>query len=85
MDEGRKPQDLLEEIKVGMTFDEVARVIPLFTNSIGMQTAGSIWFHVPVDERHTIRLRFSRPDKNRNLHTITLNLPPEMLLKEDGR
>jgi hypothetical protein len=83
--ESNRAGDLLAKIGVGMTFDEISRIIPLSTNLIGMQTAGSIWFHVPVDARHTIRLRFNRPAADRNLHPVTLNLPPEMILEGAAR
>src|SRR5688572_2232555 len=81
-----KPEDLIAKIKVGMTFSEIARIIPLSTNDTGMQTAGSIWFHVPLDGRHTVALRFSRPaERDGDLNSIILTLPPRLILRGESQ
>jgi len=79
------------KIHQGMTFAEIAKIIPLSTNLYRFDAEhGGVWYDVPFNGKYYFQLRFEHPfdyrnrapDAKTNIEDCVLNLPA--ILRENG-
>ncbi len=68
----------ISQIRVGLTFEEVARIIPIYTNGLQLVEHGGIWYNAPAGTNWIVMLRFENPTKEPDLLKRKLNYPPEI-------
>jgi hypothetical protein len=69
-------RSLVAQIQQTMTFEQVAKIVPIWRNDLKIVEHGGIWYKAPVGSNWIIRLRFENPDKNPVVLKRKLNLPP---------
>lgn len=70
---------LLSKIKVGMSFAEVSKILPLSVTNAVMTTHGGTQYDLPAFGSYTLSLRFQRTDQMRwptNVSETLLNHEP---------
>jgi len=71
--------ELMSQIQRGMTFAEVAEVVPQSTkHEIGLGMHGGVFYDVPIGERYIIQLRFNHPVENQRIEDTTINYSPAL-------
>jgi hypothetical protein len=69
-------------IHLGLTFEEVARIIPIYTNGLQKEEHGGIWYNAPAGTNWIVELRFENPLRQPDLQKRKLNCPP--LIRDRG-
>jgi hypothetical protein len=77
--EKQRAVDLASELHENMTFDQIAKIIPLSaTNESPTVEHGGVWYNVPVGSNYYLQLRFEHSSDNRTFEKCRLNLPPQV-------
>ncbi len=66
----------ISQIHVGMTFEEVAQIMPIYTNGLQLVEHGGIWFNSPGGTSWIVMLRFENPSTQPDMLKRTLNWQP---------
>ena len=66
----------ISQIHVGMTFEEVAKITPIYTNGFQTVEHGGIWYNSPSGSNWIVMLRFENPSKQPDMLKRTLNWRP---------
>lgn len=68
----------ISQIRIGLTFEEVTRIIPIYTNGLQNVEHGGTWYHAPAGTNWILLLRFENPSTEPDLLKRKLNYPPEI-------
>jgi hypothetical protein len=70
---------LVSRIREGMTFEQVAKIIPLSARHENLTVEhGGVWYDVPLGAHRIVQLRFERPLRGQKISGCVLNYPPQI-------
>jgi hypothetical protein len=71
----------ISQIRVGLTFEAVARIIPIYTNGLQLVEHGGTWYQAAAGTNGIVSLRFENASTQPDLVKRKLNYPPEIRAK----